>query len=123
MKRLAIAAVVLAVVAVANLAQGADDPTGTWTWSTFNNRTMTLKLKLEGEKLSGSVVWETQDKEIEEPAFKDNVISFTITSEVGGVKRVTKYKGKLSGDTIKGTKGTDRNGQAASNEWEAKRQK
>jgi hypothetical protein len=36
---------------------------------------------------------------------------------------VTKYQGKVDGDTIKGKTERERNGQTMSRDWEAKREK
>ena len=127
MKRLVAAALVLAFAGLATAARAADDPTGTWKWSvTFNNQTreMTLKLKLDGDKLTGGMVGRNnQETAIEEASFKDGEISFKVTRERNGQKFTTKYSGKLSGDTIKGKTESERDGQVQSRDWEAKRSK
>ena len=84
---------------------------------------MTLKLKLEGDKLTGATVRDGQETAIGDATFKDNVVSFTTTREVNGVKRMTKYKGTLAGDSIKGKSERERDGQKTETDWEAKRQK
>jgi hypothetical protein len=105
----------------------APDPTGTWKWTvTFQDQTRetTLKLKLEGDKLTGAVVRRNdQETKIEEPKYKDGEISFAVTRERNGQKFTTKYKGKIEGDTIKGKQESERNGQVQSRDWEAKRVK
>ncbi len=129
MKRLIGAALVVAFIGLAGSARGADkaDPTGTWKWTvTFNNNTrdVTLKLKLEGEKLTGKISGRNNtETDIENAAFKDNEVTFTVTRERNGQKFVTKYKGKLDGDTIKGNAEFERDGQTRSRDWEAKREK
>src|SRR5262245_42622484 len=123
MKRLV---AIAAVLALAVTARAAENPTGTWKWTaTFNNNTVeqTLKLKLEGDKLTGAVVRNDQETAIADASFKDNVVSFSVTREVNGQKRTTKYKGTLSGDTIKGKSIRERDGQTTETDWEAKRQK
>jgi len=99
------------------------DPTGIWKWSfTANNQTResTLKLKLEGDKLTGHMVGRNnQETAIEEATFKDNEVAFSVTRERNGQKIVTKYKGKLDGDVIKGK--SERDGKER--DWEAKREK
>ena len=116
-------------VALAGAAVAAEkgDPTGTWKWSfTVNNNTRetTLKLKLEGDKLSGHVVGrDNTEIKIDDPVFKDGEISFSVTRERNGQKRTTKYKGKLDGDVIKGKSESERDGQTQSRDWEAKREK
>ena len=52
---------------------------------------------------------------------KGDEISFSVTREVNNNKFTSKYNGKISGDSIKGKIGTERNGQALSRDWEAKR--
>jgi len=104
----------------------AADPTGTWKWSvTFNNQTreQTAKLKLEGDKLTGVIVRGDQETAIGDATFKDDTISFTVTRERDGMKRVSKYSGKLAGDEIKGKIESERDGQAQSVDWVAKREK
>lgn len=82
---------------------------------------MTLKLKLEGDKLTGAMVGRNgQETAIEDGTFKDGEVSFKVTRERQGNKVTTKYTGKVSGDTIKGKAG--REGQEG-RDWEAKRAK
>ena len=101
------------------------DPTGTWKWSfTGQNgqtRETTLKLKLEGDKLTGTVSGRNGDTAIENAKIKGEEISFSVTREFNGNKMTSKYNGKLSGDSIKGKAETDRNGETQSRDWEAKR--
>lgn len=127
--RLLIAALVVSALAgFSGIAQAADaNPTGTWKWSvTFNNNTreMTLKLKLEGDKLTGAMVGQNnQETAIDDASFKDGTVTFSVTRERNNQKFTTKYSGKLDGDTIKGTAESERDGQKRSRDWEAKRAK
>lgn len=102
------------------------DPTGTWKWSmTGQNgqtRESTLKLKLEGDKLTGTISGRQQESPIEEGKIKGDEISFQVTREFNGNKFTIKYHGKLSGDTIKGKSEFEREGQAQSRDWDAKRE-
>jgi hypothetical protein len=127
MRRLATAvAAVVMLGCWAGLVRGADDPTGTWKWETEVNgqkRESTLKLKLDGDKLTGASVRGDQETAIEEPTFKDGTVSFKITRDRNGVKTIRKYSGKLDGDTIKGKIETERDGQTQTADWEAKRSK
>jgi hypothetical protein len=126
---LGMAFVGLAFIGLSGVARGDDkaDPTGTWKWSiTFNNQTRerTLKLKLEGEKLSGTLLGRNNtETAIEDATFKDGTVAFSVTRERNGQKFTTKYNGKLEGDTIKGKVEFERNGQAQSRDWDAKRDK
>lgn len=123
---LALGFVVLGLVTQASAADKAD-PTGTWKWSvTFNNNTrdVTLKLKLEGDKLTGAMPGRNNtETAIEDATFKDGEVAFSVTRERNNQKFTTKYKGKLDGDTIKGKSESERDGQTQSRDWEAKREK
>jgi len=103
------------------------NPTGTWKWSvTFNDQTreLKLKLKLEDDKLTGAMVGrDDQETPIEDATFKDGEVAFAVTRERNGQKFTIKYKGKVSGDTIKGKSEFERNGEKQSRDWEAKREK
>ncbi len=129
MKRTSCIALILVVAGFTGTGRAADkpDPTGTWKWSvTFNNQTFepTLKLKLDGDKLSGTMSnRDNQETAIDDAKFKDGEVSFSVTRERNGTKRTTKYKGKLDGDTIKGKSERERNGQNMETDWEAKREK
>ena len=129
MKRATGVALVVAFISLVGSAHGADkpDPTGTWKWTaTINNqnRDFTLKLKLEGDKLTGKISGrDNTESDIEDAAFKDDQVSFTVTRERNGQKFVIKYKGKLEGDTIKGKSEFERDGQKQSRDWDAKREK
>ena len=128
MRRLVAAALVLAFVGLATVAQAAENPTGTWKWTqTMGERKVerTLELKLEGDKLTGAVLGrQGQKTAITEAKFKGGELSFTVVREYQGQKRTQKYTGKVSGDTIKGKiQGTDREGKETTTEWVAKREK
>lgn len=130
MKRLAVATFVLTFAGVVGAARADDkpNPTGTWKWSvtTANGQTResTLKLKLEGDKLTGTMLGRNnQETPIEDAKYKDGQISFKVTRERNGQKFTTKYSGKVSGETIKGKTESERGGQTQSRDWEAKRSK
>ncbi len=118
------AVAVAAVLAVAgSVAWAAEDVNGTWKWSIERGGQKiesTLKLKLEGDKLTGAISGRGgTETAIEEASFKENEVKFSVTRERNGQKFTTKYSGKLAGDTITGTAVTgDR-----SNEWKAERVK
>jgi hypothetical protein len=129
MKRLAMMVAVVVVIGLTGALRADDKPTltGSWKWSVEVNgqtRESTLKLKLEGDKLTGALIGRNNmETKIEDGKFKDGEVSFTVTRERNNVKITTKYKGKLSGDEIKGKADTDRDGQTTSRDWEAKRAK
>ena len=126
MKRLVAVTALLVLIGLVNVVR-ADDATGTWKWtSMFGNNSIesTLKLKQEGDKLTGVYVGRNNtESPIEEGTIKDNMVNFKIVREFNGNKFTMKYSGTLSGDTIKGKTEFERDGQAQSRDWEAKRQK
>jgi hypothetical protein len=128
-KRLVVAAIVLAFAAPIGMARAEDkpNPAGTWKWSVERNgqkRETTLKLKLDKDKLTGAVAgMDGKDTDIEDATYKDGEVSFKVTRERNGQKFTTKYTGKVSGDTIKGKAESERNGQTNSRDWEASRSK
>jgi hypothetical protein len=107
------------------------DPNGSWTWTVPGRnggpeRKMTLKLKTEGDKVTGKLTapargGEMRDTDIKDGQIKGDEISFKIEREVNGNTMVTKYNGKVSGDSIKGKMEFERNGEKQSRDWEAKR--
>src|SRR6266550_3829145 len=127
----AAACAVLALGAVAQAQDKKADPSGTWTWSTPGRnggpeRKSTLKLKVEGDKVTGTLSapgrgGQSSDVEISDGKIKGDEISFAVTREVQGNKLTSKYNGKISGDSIKGKMAFERNGEAQSRDWEAKR--
>ena len=111
----------------------AADPVGTWTWSTPGRdggepRKSTLKLKVEGTKLMGTITMPGRQggdpvvTEISEGSVKGDEIAFAVTREFNGNKFTAKYSGKIAGDTIKGKITTERDGNVREREWEAKRE-
>jgi hypothetical protein len=97
------------------------NPTGNWKWTAGNNRETTLKLKLEGDKLTGAIIGRNNNEtKIEDATFKDGEITFSVTRDRNGTKTVTKYSGKLSGDEIKGKISVEGR---PDRDWNAKRAK
>jgi hypothetical protein len=121
--------------------QAAIDPTGTWKVTTFNSQTnrktvfeKTLKLKLEGGKLSGTFTDRSSvngkeiimESPIKETKFQGGDISFTVSHppHVGDGPDVTmSFKGKISGDVMKGKLEGEWSGATFARNWEAKRVK
>ena len=109
---------------IGTAAIAADDPTGTWKWSVEigdMKRDVTLKLKLEGDKLTGTMPGRNNtETAIENGSFKDGVVKFEVTRERNGEKRTTKYSGKLEGNKITGkTEGPGRDGATTTRDWVA----
>ncbi|MEO5958389.1 MAG: hypothetical protein ABIZ49_04270, partial [Opitutaceae bacterium] len=89
----------------------------------------TLVIEQKDGKITGTLKgaamgqFEIPDAPIGSATFKDGTIAFSVTNDFNGNQMVTKYEGKLEGDTIKGTTERNRNGEAMKSEWNAKRAK
>jgi len=103
----------------------AADPTGTWTWTreiNGNTVTTTLKLKQEGKNLTGTISGrDNTESPIEDAKVDGDMISFKVTREFNGNKMVFNYSGKVTGDEIVGETKFERNGEAQTREWKAKK--
>lgn len=108
-------------------AKRAADATGTWKYSitTRNGREFerTIRLKQEGNKLTGAIVGNQNDTAISGGKIENGEISFTVERERNGQTFTSVYTGKVAGDTIKGQVKSTRNGNERTTEFEAKRQK
>jgi hypothetical protein len=124
MRRLRIAALIVACTSLIGLARAADnDPTGTWTWTTPKGEA-TIKLKLEGNKVTGVMVRKAGDLKVEDGILKDSAISFRVPGKTpDGKPMVHMYQGKFTGDTIKGSATIVLPDRVAASDWEAKRGK
>jgi hypothetical protein len=93
-----VAGLLLAMVALAA------DPTGKWTYETQGRRgpqEVTLTLKASGDTLTGSISGgRGGEVEISDGKVSGDDISFSVVREFQGNSFTTKYKGKVSGDSI-----------------------
>ena len=113
----------------------AADASGTWKWTQQGRggggtpRESTLSLVQKDGKLTGKVSSPGRDgatntTEIANASIKDDVVAFTVERQFGDNKFVSKYSGKLAGDTITGEiESPGRDGQTMKREWVAKRSK
>jgi hypothetical protein len=107
------------------------DVSGNWTWVMQGrqgrpDRTITAKLKVDGNKVTGTVSspgrdGQSTDTEIKDGKVTGDEISFSTSREVNGNTMTYKYSGKVSGDKIKGKLEFERNGEPVSRDWEATR--
>ena len=124
MQRLLVVALVAGCAGLVGLAQaGDDDPTGTWKFPTARGEA-TVKLKLKGDKVTGSMIRKAGDLKVEDGIFKGGAISIRVPGGTpGGQPMVHLYQGKLMGDTIKGSATIVLPDQVVTGDWEAKRGK
>ena len=104
----------------------AADPAGTWKWTTRSANgdiETTLKLESTNGVLAGAYSNQFGDTAVSDLSVHGDDIAFELVRDLGGNKYVVKYRGKLEGDTIKGTieaPGHD-GGTALKLDWNAKR--
>src|ERR1051325_6787240 len=117
----------LALLTTLNIAAQAADVNGTWTWTTPGRnggpeRKSILKLKTEGDKLTGTINGRQEDIKITDGKVTGDEVSFKVSRPgQNGNTFTQKYAGKVSGDSIKGKVTFERNGEEQSRDWEAKR--
>lgn len=84
-------------------------------------------LAMKDGKLTGKLTMPGRDgatmaADISNASIKDDVVTFSVEREFNGNKVVTKYSGKLAGDTITGeSEGPGRDGASQKREWVAKK--
>ena len=117
------------------LAQADDkkvDPSGTYMWTMPGrnggaDRTNTLVLKLEGDKLTGKLSAPgrngVNETEIADGKLTGADVSFCVVRTFNGNTSTNKYSGTVADGAIKGKVEFNRNGDAQSRDWEAKLQK
>ena len=126
------AILVLGVVVQAQAEDKKADPTGTYVWTIparngGPDRTNTLTLKLEGNKLTGKLTapgrgGQISDTEITDAKITGLDISFSVVRTFNENTFTNKYSGKLTDGAIKGKVEFNRNGDTQSRDWDAKMQ-
>jgi hypothetical protein len=109
------------------------DPTGTYLWvmpgrNGGPDRTNTLVLKQDGDKLTGKLSAPGRDGQAAETTINDAKltgadVSFSVVRTYNDNTFTNKYSGTITDGAIKGKIAFVRNGEAQSRDWEAKLQK
>src|SRR5882757_4670979 len=107
------------------------DPTGSYVWTMPGrnggpDRTNTLVLKLDGDKLTGKLLMlgrqgRTNTTEIADGKITGSDVSFAIVRTFNDNTMTNKYSGSLTNDVIKGKIEFTHNGDVQSRDWEAKK--
>jgi uncharacterized protein (DUF2147 family) len=99
---------VLTILLVAAVAAMAADVSGKWTYEMAGRnggpaRQVTITLKQDGAKLTGSVPGfrDNPPTEITNGKVEGNNVSFEVKREFNGNEMVTKYEGTVNGDEMK----------------------
>jgi hypothetical protein len=115
---------VTAVLGLFTLALCAADVSGAWLAQIpgrgGQTAESTITLKVDGDKLTGSIAGPRGERPIEEGKISGDDLSFTQTLEFGGNRIKLLYKGKVSGNEIKFTRQRD-GGDGQAQEFTAKR--
>jgi hypothetical protein len=132
--RLSLAALAaFCLMSVAAIAADAASPAGTWKYTQAGRggapgMERTLMLDYKDGKLTGTLKGATMgqmeipDTAIADGSFTDGSVSFTVTVDMGGNKRTTKYTAKLDGDTLTGsTEAPGRDGAPQKRDFKATR--
>lgn len=110
------------------------DPSGTYIWTMPGrnggpDRTNTLVLKLEGDKLTGKLSapgrgGQVNDMDVADGKVSGSDVSFYVVRSFNGRSMTNNYSGTLTDGTIKGKISfVNRNGDEQTRDWEAKIQK
>jgi hypothetical protein len=102
------------------------DLNGSWTWSyqgrNGNTMTSTLKLKQDGDTITGSVVgMNGQSTDIKDAKLAGDDLTFKVVRKRNDQEMIINYDGKVTADEIKGKSTVDMNGTPSSRDWDAKR--
>jgi len=101
------------------------NPTGNWKWTPSNPDgrvvEITFNLKLQGEKLTGTVSRSTGTTAITNGIVKGDQVSFQTVRESRAGRSTTTYSGKLSSNVMKGKVVIDMQGKQVTDNWEATR--
>jgi hypothetical protein len=121
------------VLGVCGFAGAADDkvvdPVGTWKCEYEiggQQRTSTLKIKKDGDKLAGTMKWPDQDEtKLKDLKLKDGTLTFTAERKLAGMDDAitVEYKLKVDGEKLKGKGAAEFGGEKREWDIEAKKQK
>jgi hypothetical protein len=121
------------VLGVCGLAGAADDkvvdPVGTWKCEYEiggQQRTSTLKIKKDGDNLTGTMSWPNQDEtKLKDLKLKDGTLTFSAVRKLPGMDDgiTVEYKLTIDGDQFKGKGASDFGGQRQEWDIEGKREK
>jgi hypothetical protein len=103
------------------------DPVGTWKCEYEiggQQRTSTLKIKKDGDNLTGTMSWQDQENEkLKDLKLKDGTLTFSAVRKIGENEITVDYELKIDGDKIKGKGSSEFGGEKREWDIEAKREK
>jgi hypothetical protein len=103
------------------------DPVGTWKCEYEiggQQRTSTLTIKKDGDKLAGTMSWPDQKEEkLKDLKLKDGTLTFSAVRKLMDNEITVEYKLTIDGDKLKGKGAADIRGEMLEYDIEAKREK
>ena len=117
------------VLGLCGLAGAADkvDPVGTWKCKYKigdQQRTSTLTIKKDGDKLAGTMNWPDQkDEKLKDLKLKDGTLTFSAVRKIMDNEITVDYKLTIDGDKLKGKGSAEFRGEKREWDIEAKREK
>ena len=119
------------VFGVCGLTGAADDkavdPVGTWKCEYEiggQQRTATLKVKKDGDNLTGTMAWPDQDDtKVKDLKLKDETLTFSAVRKLMGNEITVEYTLKIDGDKLKGKGAAEFGGEKQEFDIEGKREK
>ena len=108
-------------------AQEKVDPVGTWKCEYQigeQKRTSTLTIKMDGDKLAGTMSWPDQkETNLKDVKLKDADLTFSAERVLGDNKFNVEYKFTITGDKLKGKGAVETGGEKREFDIEGKREK
>jgi hypothetical protein len=127
MKTILSVALLLGLSCLATAADEKADPVGTWKCEYTigdQQRTSTLMITRDGDKLAGTMSWADQkDEKLKDVKLKDKELSFSADRKLGDNTIHIDYKFTIDTDTLKGKGAVERDGQKTEFDIAAKREK
>ena len=127
MKAILSVALVLGLCGAARAADTKADPVGTWKCEYAIGdlqRTATLTIKQDGDKLAGTMSWPDQKEAVlKDVKLKDGELSFSAERVIGGNTYPVGYKFTIDGDTLKGKGAVEAGGRKTEFDIAGKREK
>lgn len=83
-----------------------ESPEGRWTWEVAFGEfrsSYSVNLDVDGKKLKGKARSRDREYDISDGKWESGEVSFVVKRERDGVDLVSTYRGRLDGDTIRGT--------------------
>ena len=127
MKTILSAALVLGLCGLAGAQGEKADPVGTWKCEYQigeQKRTSTLTIKMDGDKLAGTMSWPDQkETNLKDVKLKDADLTFSAERVLGDNKFNVEYKFTITGDKLKGKGAVETGGEKREFDIEGKREK